>query len=308
MPPSSVAGPDFICVGLPKSGTGWLFDQLKYHPDFWMPPVKELAYLNRPILELKEAERQLRNMKKQPEKHRRWDWSNREQGDDRDYQFLQEATEAIGEAPDIERYMKLFRYKNGALSGDISSGYCALNRNMIKLIAERLPQTKIVLFVRDPVDRAWSHVSMWQRARKLRGDNLESPAARKFDYKVLENPVAFRSLLENTKSFMRTSFPSAVVRAWHDAAPQLSFRAFLFDDIREKPEETRGEVLSYLDADPQPQSGELAAGHNKKANSEKLELAPAIHAQLIDMFADEIRKCAELFGGQAKAWPGRYGL
>jgi hypothetical protein len=34
-------GPDFLCVGVPKAGTGWLFDQLNAHPDFWMPPVKE---------------------------------------------------------------------------------------------------------------------------------------------------------------------------------------------------------------------------------------------------------------------------
>ena len=38
---SRVAGPDFICVGMPKAGTGWLFDQLRYHPDFCVPePVK----------------------------------------------------------------------------------------------------------------------------------------------------------------------------------------------------------------------------------------------------------------------------
>jgi len=305
---NSLTGPDFICIGLPKSGTGWLFDQLKYHPDFWMPPVKELAYLHRPILELKEAERQFRNMKTQPQKHHRSDWSNRQQSDDRDYRFLEEAVEAIGKPLDIERYVKLFRYKNEALSGDISSGYCSLNRRTLKSIVEHLPQTKIILFARDPVDRAWSHISMWQRARKRRGDTLESPAALKFDSTTLENPAAFRSLLESTKSFMRTSFPSAVVRAWQDAAPQLSFRTFLFDDLRENPDETRREILSYLGADPKPQSGDLRAAHNKKANSEKLELTPAIRAQLIDLFAEELRDCAALFGGHAKTWPGRYGL
>jgi hypothetical protein len=29
-----------------RAGTGWLYDQLKHHPDFWLPPVKELDYLN----------------------------------------------------------------------------------------------------------------------------------------------------------------------------------------------------------------------------------------------------------------------
>jgi hypothetical protein len=39
-------GPDFICVGLQKAGTRWLYQQLRGHRDFWMPPIKELNFLN----------------------------------------------------------------------------------------------------------------------------------------------------------------------------------------------------------------------------------------------------------------------
>src|SRR5690242_8404543 len=38
--------PDFLCVGAQKAGTSWLYRQLEPHPDFWMPPVKELHYLD----------------------------------------------------------------------------------------------------------------------------------------------------------------------------------------------------------------------------------------------------------------------
>ena len=40
------ARPDFLCVGAQKAGTSWLYRQLELHPDFWMPPVKELHYLD----------------------------------------------------------------------------------------------------------------------------------------------------------------------------------------------------------------------------------------------------------------------
>jgi hypothetical protein len=43
----SVLGTDFLCIGMVKGGTGWLFDQLQFHPDFWMPPIKEMHYLDR---------------------------------------------------------------------------------------------------------------------------------------------------------------------------------------------------------------------------------------------------------------------
>jgi hypothetical protein len=39
------ACPDFLCVGAQKGGTSWLYRELERHPDFWMPPVKELQYL-----------------------------------------------------------------------------------------------------------------------------------------------------------------------------------------------------------------------------------------------------------------------
>src|SRR5947208_16606603 len=40
------ARPDFLCAGAQKGGTSWLYRQLEPQPDFWMPPVKELHYLD----------------------------------------------------------------------------------------------------------------------------------------------------------------------------------------------------------------------------------------------------------------------
>jgi hypothetical protein len=44
--PNGDAGPDFLCVGAQKGGTTWPYWQLDAHPDFWMPPVKELHYFD----------------------------------------------------------------------------------------------------------------------------------------------------------------------------------------------------------------------------------------------------------------------
>src|SRR5690606_11946368 len=38
--------PDFICIGAQKSGTTWLYENLKLHPDIFMPDKKELHYFN----------------------------------------------------------------------------------------------------------------------------------------------------------------------------------------------------------------------------------------------------------------------
>src|ERR1700743_2967275 len=114
-----VEGPDFLCIGMMKAGTGWLYDQLQFHPDFWMPPVKEVHYLDREenrglnakkILDVaRKAHKRLKNIKQAA--RRPWD--------ERDLQFLEEMVSHRGGKTDVARYASLFRYKGDLLSGDV---------------------------------------------------------------------------------------------------------------------------------------------------------------------------------------------
>ena len=291
--PSKIAGPDFIGIGMAKSGTGWLFDQLKYHPDFWMPPVKELGYLRRrqpKVLPTVEKRlRRLRNTRRPP--HELLGWANRQSGDTRDIQFLQECGAGAG----IASYISLFRHKQNWLSGDITPGYADLPAAKIAEIASAMPDTKIILLVRDPVSRAWSHTCMLMRSEGI-------------DDSVLQGPSAYRKFLETPRSLGPDPFPTRIVRNWTQNAPNLKFRCFLFDDIVMKPDETRRDILIYLGGNPNKQSGELPAGYNKKATREKLELTDDLKEILVDFFRDELLACAQYFDGAAREWPKKYGL
>lgn len=35
-----------LCIGAPKSGTTWLFDNLKNHPGIWTLPYKSTQYFS----------------------------------------------------------------------------------------------------------------------------------------------------------------------------------------------------------------------------------------------------------------------
>ena len=39
--------PDFLGIGAQKAGTTWLHTNLRPHPQIWMPPIKELHYLDK---------------------------------------------------------------------------------------------------------------------------------------------------------------------------------------------------------------------------------------------------------------------
>src|SRR5438128_12200402 len=43
---SDIKLPRFLGVGAPRAGTSWLYQNLKPHPQIWLPPLKELHYFD----------------------------------------------------------------------------------------------------------------------------------------------------------------------------------------------------------------------------------------------------------------------
>lgn len=284
-----VEGPDFICIGMPKAGTGWLFDQLKYHPDFWMPPVKEIGYLT--CIKETVSER-LEKAKLQSGKF--LTWSRTGENDHRPAQFLEEAVAAADKPLNINDYAQLFRYKGTLISGDCTTSYSALAPEIIARVGERLPRTKIVFLVREPVERAWSHISMWCRNSVISEETAT-------------DPTLLSSFLRENERFSGLAYPSKIAAVWRSTAPHLQFQTFFYDGIAEDPEAVRRDILSYLGADPTKET-RLGASFNKKASRKKLTLSEPIEAILVDHFRDELRSSADMFGGAAKSWAPRYGL
>jgi hypothetical protein len=294
-----VDGPDFICIGMPRSGTGWLFDQVQYHPEFWMPPTKEFDYLKPgPALKLKNVVNRLERAQMRANANERRGfikWGNRRPGDERDLAFLEEASKGVGKPMELANYRVLFRFKGELKSGDVSPSYVTLTDEIIGRIGEELPDTKIVLMVRDPVARASSQISMAYRLGK-------------FDAAVLADADEFRSYLQTARTTNARAFPTQIVARWKDCAPGIDFRWFLFDDIEQNPDEARRNILLYLGADPDKGSGEMAPEHNRKADTKKLTLTDEARKILVEHFADEIIACGKLFNGPAQNWRTRYGL
>src|SRR5690348_5733517 len=119
---SSSPGPDFVCIGMQKAGTGWLYDQLDFDKSFWMPPVKELHYLdnalNRPRTMLDNMHRRGKQDLAEYNEERRQ--RNRRPLDERDLSFLGRALRIRGRAVDLDAYADLFQPKGDLLSGDIT--------------------------------------------------------------------------------------------------------------------------------------------------------------------------------------------
>ena len=286
-------GPDFICVGMPRAGTGWLYDQLRHHSDFWLPPVKELDYLTHSKPSLASVQRAYDRIR--PKRLRENVHVRGPKWDDRNFAFLDEAVTLAKRERDIARYAVLFRHKGALKSGDITPRYGLLAPEVIAEIAAKLPHLKVIYLIRDPVARVWSHINLIY-------DRNE------FDHALLEDSGAFARFVDNHPALLTSSRATRTLESWKGAAPSLPFRHFLFDDIAREPERTRREILEFLNADPCKPSAHLPPGYNRKAGRTLLAMPVAIRDVLRDRLAGEVRACASLLGGSARDWPALYGL
>jgi hypothetical protein len=284
----AIEGPDFICVGMPKAGTGWLYDQTVDHPDFWMPPVKEIRYLDNPITKMERATNRLGR-----EYKRGGAEGERRARDARDQAFLERASALDGKPMDIHAYAHMFNVKGDSLTGDVTPAYAALEEDIIAQVGEHLPQVKVLLLIRDPVARTWSHFCMKHRGGR-------------FDDRYLTNPIKFRKLLESSRNIEERSVPTKIIERWKRAAPNVAFRHFFFDDLAERPDWFRREVFGFIGGDPDKPSGGLEAGYNRKSGDAKLEMTPEIEAIIVEHLRPELRACARELGGHAITWAEKY--
>src|SRR5437879_6070971 len=138
--------PDFLCIGAQKAGTSWLYRQLTEHPDFWMPPVKELHYFNLLGRVPSVASARAR--------------------DDRDRRFLEAIKRLSARSHlDLEDYAGLFAVKGKLLSGDITPAYSMLNDEVIERIVSHFPNLKVIFLAPGVLLRSHPSkiVARWKR-------------------------------------------------------------------------------------------------------------------------------------------------
>jgi len=113
--------PDFLGIGAAKTGTSWLWKNLKRHRDIWTPKSKEIHFFDRRI-------------------------------ENRLFPLIPNELEAK------IRYSSFFLRGKlmGKLTGEVTPAYAILPEEKIKLINSWMPDVKIIFIMRDPVLRAWS--------------------------------------------------------------------------------------------------------------------------------------------------------
>lgn len=281
-------GPDFMCVGLQKAGTQWLYDQLQNHDDFWMPPSKELHYFDRDFPDRKVRATAL-NFAESPNRvHRQRKKRGYAPVDERGEAFFERVRNHDAPAGDLDAYRALFAMKGDRLSGDITPAYSTLDDRLVAQLADAFPQMRVCLMLREPASRLWSQWRM--------GVDEDEP------YKSPAHELRAFTTFTKTPLAVSRSYPSVIAHKW-SAAFGDRFRYFFLEDVASKPEETRAEILTFLGGDP-AKSSNAPPDFNRKAKV----AAPrpeGVDKVMRKLFETERARCAEMFGGPATAWPDK---
>lgn len=215
--------------------------------------------------------------------------------DDRDRKFLDRFERVRQQSSsDLEAYARLFKPKGNLIAGDITPGYSILDEAVIGKICDRFPNARIIFIARDPVERAWSQVSMYVRRGLI--DPFDPDDVDRITEHLSRPEIAMRS------------YPSRIVQRWRQHANPNRLRVFFFDDLKCDPVRLRASIISFLGGDPTKPSGAVSPWHNAKAEKQKLQLTSVARTHLAQFFESELRACAAEFGGAAAEWPRRYAV
>jgi hypothetical protein len=211
---------DFICIGAPKSGTTALYEYLKYINDIALhEKLKEPNYL---------FIRQLDEYNK-----KQMDFSSSISG--------------------FDEYVEFYNQNTDKITGDISPNYLQFSQMTLQSIKElykdKINDLKILVILREPIDRMVSHYNMFLR------EEIEDKS---FEEAIFNNEVR-EIMKENIFEIYKNRWPVnnfdyfnasryyKNLEPYYEIIGKENIKVVLFDDFIKNTYNVLDEILDFLD-------------------------------------------------------------
>lgn len=285
--PSNQQGqlPVFLGIGAQRSGSTWLHENLKPHPEIWLPPTKELHYFN----DLRDGpffcERYRKKLKARIGKTK----NSLLRGELSFADFIWDMKYLL--MPRSDRwYTRLFSQGKHLVAGEITPAYSTLTSDVVASIKKINPEMKIIFLMRDPIDRSWSH------ARKDLSNLYNKPLEEIPSDTVIkwfnESECALRSDYVRTLDIWSSHF-----------AKEQIFIGFL-EEIMFDPEDFLLRIYEFLGVEKSikylPKTLHAAVNARKKIN-----IAPEYEYELAKIHEPKLAQLKEKFDTYPKQWHER---
>jgi hypothetical protein len=122
---------------------------------------------------------------------------------------------------------------DGAVLGDVTPGYLA-SPVAAERIAATLPDARLIVFLRNPAERAWSHY--WYREGMVQ----KQPA---FEDIAAAQPFPQEGIIDQ-------GFYARHLRRWYQHVPPERMMVVLFEDVQKSPLDVYTNVCNFIGLDP----------------------------------------------------------
>jgi hypothetical protein len=186
-------------------------------------------------------------------------------------------------------YASQFEKGKGKVRGEITPAYAILSKQKIAFIKKVMPSTKLILILRNPIDRAWSRARM-----VLKGANAKEIDLTRFSEKEIRRSLAHRS------SRARGDYLSTIDN-WLEYFPEKNLYICFYDDLSLRPKKFLMGIFNFLgvrsDVDWNGFPHAKTLGRGAKAT------IPDKYRQILEeMYCSSIEELYKRFGAQVENW------
>jgi hypothetical protein len=291
---------DFLCIGAQRSGTSWLTRNLRRLPDVYIPPSKELHYFSRSnsyhspsFLACNTIFAKLLGSSPEAKAWRRFvaerptHWIGRAPLREKPSLILWSIRYLFGR-PDDRWYLSLFRDGIGRIKGELTPAYSLLNDVDVAKISALFPDLKVLLLMRDPLDRVISQLFYHMDGQAGCVSLADA------------SPEALVRFAVESGQIERGNYPR-IIDAWERHFPSGNIMRIFYDDICAFPEKVLLQIFTFLGVDRAGMPDSETARERANSSSAR-QLDAGIIRRIAEIHEPVVRGCAHRLGGHALSW------
>lgn len=183
----------------------------------------------------------------------------------------------------LSYYSDLFKCAGDRVKGEKSPHYCTLSQSRIQFIRDLMPKVRLILILRNPIERAWSEALV----ALLRDTGRQFEQLDEAELTGMLNKVRMKY--------------STVIDNWLKYFSEDQLHVCFFDDIKNDPESLLRNVFRHIGVDAQLDYQQL--GLQEVVNrGMQIPLRPAYRDYLNETYASEIETLHQRFGNKIHPW------
>ncbi len=274
--------PNFFVVGAAKSGTTSLFHYLKQHPEVFLTPIKEPNFFCKDINARTFSDGYLKSVCPDVDA------------------YLEEPKKTffVAHIRKWKQYKKLYQGVDEEKAiGEMSNSYL-YSKVAARKIYAKYPKAKIVMVLRNPIDRAFSHFMM---ALNISGEEMDQEKAEAVSFidRVEEDRLQAHQGWGISNLYIELGRYYEQVRRYFKRFPSKNVEVILYDEYRRSPLDTLKHLFHFIGVNEF-----IDVDVTKKHNPAKYKrsITDEERAYLAPFFREDIAKLSDLIQRDLSLW------